>query len=387
MSAAVTIENIDVIFGKHSKKAIGMLDEGKTRDEIHKQTGAVVGVAEANLTVNQGDICVLMGLSGSGKSSLLRCVNGLNKISRGRLLISDGEQAIDIASCDDRTLKDVRMNQVSMVFQQFGLLPWRTVRDNVGFGLEVKGEDPEKIKQRVDEKLELVHLQEWADKFVHELSGGMQQRVGLARALATDADILLMDEPFSALDPLIRTHLQDELLELQRRLKKTIIFVSHDLDEAVKLGNHIVIMDAAKIVQQGTAAEIVFNPANDYVQQFVSNMNPLQVLYAKALMTPIKELNVNDGKLLIEQQGIAVHLNEAGVPVDVVMGDQNLPMIDVNEITQDSPQDILLTANYETNMRKLIAARKYVSKPILVLEGSICVGLVGEQELYSGLLR
>lgn len=387
MTVAVKFEKIDVIFGPNPKQALKMLDQGSDRNTILKETNSVLGVAGAELSVNQGDICVLMGLSGSGKSSLLRCVNGLNKISRGKLIIDNGGQQTDIASCDEGTLKDVRMNQVSMVFQQFGLFPWRTVRDNVGFGLEIKGESPEKIKQKVDEKLKLVHLQEWADKFVHELSGGMQQRVGLARALTTDADILLMDEPFSALDPLIRTHLQDELLELQRNLKKTIIFVSHDLDEAVKLGSHIVIMDGGRIVQQGNAADIVFNPANDYVRQFVSNMNPLQVLYAKALMTPIEQLRVEGGQLLLEDDGIVVTLADGGAPVDAVMDGQNLAMVSVDDISTDSPKELMLTADWETNMRKLVAARQQASKPILIIKEGICIGVVGEQELYAGMLR
>ncbi|MGH1543855.1 MAG: choline ABC transporter ATP-binding protein [Arenicella sp.] len=386
MSIAVKFENVDVVFGPNPETAIQMLDNAGTRESILKETNSVIGVADANLTVKKGEICVLMGLSGSGKSSLLRCVNGLNKITRGKLLINHDNQQTDIASCDAATLKDMRINKVAMVFQQFGLLPWRTVRDNVGFGLEIKGMPADKIRQMVDEKLQLVHLEEWAEKHVSELSGGMQQRVGLARALCTDADILLMDEPFSALDPLIRDHLQEELLELQSRLKKTIIFVSHDLDEAVKLGNHIVIMDGGRIVQQGSAADIVFKPENDYVRQFVANMNPLQVLYAEAMMTPLAELDLKNGRLQLDD-GYVVELDDAGAPVKASHHTDSIELLNITDLLDSSAKDAVLMADYETNMRELIVARRQLPRPILIVRQGELVGLIGEQEVYAGLLR
>lgn len=202
----VDFENVDIIFGKEPQQALALLDQGATRDEILAQTNNVVGVAGASLAIEEGEICVLMGLSGSGKSTLLRAANGLNKVTRGKVLVRDETGLVDVASCDAATLRRLRMNRVAMVFQQFGLLPWRTVAENVGFGLELRGMDRKAREAIVAEKLELVSLSQWKDKFAHELSGGMQQRVGLARAFATDADILLMDEPFSALDPLIRDH-------------------------------------------------------------------------------------------------------------------------------------------------------------------------------------
>src|SRR5262245_16780514 len=204
-----------------------------------------------------------MGLSGSGKSTILRAINGLNKVARGEVLIDHGGRTIDVARCSDAELRMLRTSRIAMVFQQFALLPWRTVRENVGFGLELRGMKPADITRVVDEKLALVGLTKWAGKFGHELSGGMQQRAGLARGFATDADILLMDEPFSALDPLIRDKLQDELLALQSELKKTIIFVSHDLDEALKIGNRIAILEGGRIVQCGTAEDILLRPADD----------------------------------------------------------------------------------------------------------------------------
>jgi len=228
-----------------------------------------------------------MGLSGSGKSTLLRAVNGLNPVVRGGVTVFDGDWQCDVGSAPESELRRLRRECVSMVFQQFGLLPWRTVRDNIGLGLELGGMDKAARRKKVDEQLELVGLADRATALVGELSGGMQQRVGLARAFVTDAPILLMDEPFSALDPLIRTRLQDELLDLQKRLNRTIIFVSHDLDEAFKIGNRIAIMEGGRIVQSGTPQEIYSSPANGYVADFVAHMNPLGVLCARDVMEPL----------------------------------------------------------------------------------------------------
>src|SRR5580700_9573204 len=256
MNSAVEFKDVDILFSqagrdgrKNLREALAALDGGATRTDIQNKYGVIVGVAGANLSVASGEISVLMGLSGSGKSTLLRAANGLNPVTRGHVLIRDGERSIDVATCDTTQMRQLRRECVAMVFQQFGLLPWRTVRENVGFGLELRGESHARRDSIVTEKLELVGLSQWGNRYVSELSGGMQQRVGLARAFATDADILLMDEPFSALDPLIRDKLQDELLLLQKDLKKTIIFVSHDLDEALKIGNRIAILEGGRIVQ------------------------------------------------------------------------------------------------------------------------------------------
>jgi glycine betaine/proline transport system ATP-binding protein len=290
MSVAVDFKNVDIIFGANPKQALAMADAGASRSDILAKTGAVLGAAGANLTVNEGEISVLMGLSGSGKSTLLRAVNGLNKVSRGAVMVKDAERMVDVVSCDPDTLRHIRQKQVAMVFQQFALLPWRTVRENAGFGLELAGVPDKERQERVDRQLQLVGLDQWANKYVHELSGGMQQRVGLARAFATDAPILLMDEPFSALDPLIRTKLQDELLQLQKSIKKTIVFVSHDLEEALKIGNRITIMEGGRIVQSGAPEDIVLRPANDYVREFIANVNPLSVLTAWNVMRSLHEL-------------------------------------------------------------------------------------------------
>jgi len=294
MSTAIAFRNVDIIFGDKTDEALKLAHAGVDRSKILAKTGAVLGATGANLEVNEGEISVLMGLSGSGKSTLLRAVNGLNKVTGGEVLVKDGARMVDVASCDEATLRHIRQSQVAMVFQQFALLPWRTVRENAGFGLELAGMPDAERNAKVDRQLELVGLKQWANKYVHELSGGMQQRVGLARAFATEAPILLMDEPFSALDPLIRTKLQDELLQLQKQIKKTILFVSHDLEEALKIGNRITIMEGGRIVQSGSPEDIVLKPANDYVRDFIANVNPLSVLTAWNVMRPLHELERGD---------------------------------------------------------------------------------------------
>jgi len=284
--SAVIFDNVSIVFGENPDVALPLMDAGQDRTEIQQETGQVLGVHNCSLTVDEGEILVLMGLSGSGKSTLLRAVNGLNPVVRGHVEVSTDQGMENVTAADPKTLRSIRQHNVAMVFQQFGLLPWRTVRENVGLGLELAGVDLDERNSRVETQLELVGLADWADRKVGDLSGGMQQRVGLARAFVTNAPILLMDEPFSALDPLIRAHLQDELLDLQQKLKRTIIFVSHDLDEAFKIGNRIAIMEGGRIVQCGTPQEIFTAPATDYVAEFVAHMNPLGVLCARDVMEP-----------------------------------------------------------------------------------------------------
>ena len=283
----IALQDVSILFGDKADAGLALADQGATRAEIQSKTGHVLGVHNCSLHIEEGEILVLMGLSGSGKSTLIRAINGLNKISRGRVLVRDGDKAIDVGSADQATLRRLRTQHVSMVFQQFGLLPWRTVEDNVALGLEISGMSKAQRLEKAREQLALVGLQDWAKRNVGELCGGMQQRVGLARALTTGAPILLMDEPFSALDPLIRARLQDELLDLQARLKKTIVFVSHDLDEAMKIGNRIAIMEGGHIIQCGTPSEILLQPANPYVCDFIAHMNPLGVLQARDIMSAL----------------------------------------------------------------------------------------------------
>ena len=283
---AVRFNRVSIVFGEAPETALPLMDAGQSRAEIQQETGQILGVHDCDLSVAPGEILVLMGLSGSGKSTLLRAVNGLNPVVRGHVEVFDENGMVDVTHADARTLRRLRQHHIAMVFQQFGLLPWRTVAQNVGLGLEFAGLPRTERAERVERQLSLVGLSDWADRRVAELSGGMQQRVGLARAFATDAPILLMDEPFSALDPLIRTHLQDELIDLQKKLGRTIIFVSHDLDEAFKLGDRIAILEGGRIVQCGTPQEIFTDPATDYVADFVAHMNPLGVLCARDVMEP-----------------------------------------------------------------------------------------------------
>ena len=387
---AVEFRDVDIIFGKKPAAALALLDEGKSREEILEQTGNVLGVAGASIAIEEGEICVLMGLSGSGKSTLLRAVNGLNPVTRGAVLVDDGEGVIDIAACDRAALRRLRMGRIAMVFQQFALLPWRTVRENVGLGLELGGLTRAERNRVVDEKLELVGLDRWHDKYAHELSGGMQQRVGLARALATDADILLMDEPFSALDPLIREHLQDELLELQRRLKKTIVFVSHDLDEALKLGTHIAIMEGGRIVQFGEPESIVLRPANDYVKEFVAHMNPLNVLRGGSLMTPVEELICQGDAVLLDRAGrFRLTLDRAGAPVAVTLDGEPGRLVSYQAgVTSAADCDAaIITAPIEMSMRAAIELRQASGHPVALVADGKLVGVCGDEEIYRGILR
>jgi glycine betaine/proline transport system ATP-binding protein len=391
---AIVFDKVDVIFGPKPEAALALLDRGEGRDRIFEQTGNLVAVHDASLDVGEGEICVLMGLSGSGKSSLLRCINGLNKVTRGRVLVQDGGSVIDLASCDRETLRRLQRNRISMVFQQFALMPWRTVRENVGFGLEIRGMAKAERERAVDQKLALVRLDKWADKHPHELSGGMQQRVGLARAFATDADILLMDEPFSALDPLIREHLQDELLELQRSLKKTIVFVSHDLDEALKIGTRIAIMEAGRVIQYGPPEEIVTNPKNDYVRQFVASMNPLNVLTAGTLLRALAEMARDPADASVLQLDRAgrcrCRLNNAGRPMGLTIEGQPGQFIaHTDDLDPASlPANAMVTASAGTPMRVAILVRQQTKRPLVILgEDGELLGCVGEHEIYRGMLK
>jgi glycine betaine/proline transport system ATP-binding protein len=389
---AVEFQNIDIIFGKEQAKALKMVDAGSTRDQILAETGAVLGAAGVSLGVERGEICVLMGLSGSGKSTIMRAVNRLNVVARGAVLVEHAGKTVDVVSCDEATLRDLRMHTVSMVFQQFALLPWRTVRENVGFGLELRGVGAAERKRIVDEKLALVGLSKWADKHAHELSGGMQQRVGLARAFATDAEILLMDEPFSALDPLIRDKLQDELLDLQAKLRKTILFVSHDLDEALKLGNKIAILEGGRIVQCGTGEDILLRPATDYVAEFVKHMNPLNVLRGTSVMTPAASLVREEGAVLVDRGGrirVAVDADDRPIAVSLDGRAGTIAHCDQDgSVTDDIRAAEVLIAPVDLSLKSAIMLKQETAHPILLVDqlGRLA-GLCGDEEIYRGLLR
>ncbi|MGE4518165.1 MAG: glycine betaine/L-proline ABC transporter ATP-binding protein [Desulfobacteraceae bacterium] len=280
----IQIKDVYKIFGPNPKKAIKLLKDGMTKDELLDKTKHAVGVGGVSFDVKEGEILVVMGLSGSGKSTLVRCINRLIEPSDGHIMI-DG---VDIGKLDDAELRKMRQEKFGMVFQHFALFPHRTVAQNAEYGLEIKGVNPEERRKRAIEVLEQVGLKGHEDSYPSQLSGGMQQRVGLARALALNPDILLMDEAFSALDPLIRSDMQDELLDLQDKVQKTIVFISHDLDEALKLGDRIVLMKDGKVVQIGTPEDILMNPASRYVEKFVEDVNITKVLTAQHVMNKVR---------------------------------------------------------------------------------------------------
>jgi glycine betaine/proline transport system ATP-binding protein len=292
MANFIELKNVTKIFGTRKAQALQLLQRGIGKEEILKQTGATVGVNQVSLTVKQGELFVLMGLSGSGKSTLLRCLNRLVEPTSGLIRIDD----TDILSLSKKDLLRFRQTKMAMVFQHFALLPHRTVVENVAFGLELQNVSKADRLRIAREKLSLVGLEEWADYYPEDLSGGMQQRVGLARALANDPDILLMDEAFSALDPLIREDMQTELLQLQHRLHKTVVFITHDLNEALRLGDRIALMKDGQIIQCGTPDDIVSNPANEYVARFVRGVDLTKVLVAADVMKrPSPLLRLKDG--------------------------------------------------------------------------------------------
>ena len=386
MTVALEFRNVDILFGARGSSAqaaaLKALDAGRSRREIAAELKVVVGVAGANLIVRQGEISVLMGLSGSGKSTLLRAANGLNKVTRGEVLVRDGHEVIDVARCDPARLRRVRRSRVAMVFQQFGLLPWRTVGDNVGLGLELRGVAAGERRKIVDRQLQLVGLEQWADRYVHELSGGMQQRVGLARAFATDADILLMDEPFSALDPLIRAKLQDELLALQAQVKKTIVFVSHDLDEALKLGDQVTIMESGRIVQTGEAEDIVLRPSTDYVAEFVRHMNPLNVLCAHHVMRPIDELAVlAEGVWLDRVCGLTLRLQADRRFHSAEIDGRDCPVAAL------ARAGALSTAALGAPLQALMALMADSGRPVLLTEDGRVRGVCAPDDVIRALAR
>lgn len=282
----IVVEEVYKVFGPTPDQAIRMLKEGHSKSEILEKTKNTIGVAGANFSVKEGEILVIMGLSGSGKSTLVRCLNRLIEPTSGKVIVDD----IDITGLDAEALRRFRLDHLSMVFQNFALFPHRTVIDNVAYGLEIQNVDPGKRRERAMGAIEQVGLKGNEDSYPSQLSGGMQQRVGLARALALDADIMLMDEAFSALDPLIRSDMQDELLQLQEKVQKTIVFISHDLDEALKIGDRIILMKDGYIVQSGTAEEILTHPADEYVAKFVQDVDMAKVISAESVMLKPKEM-------------------------------------------------------------------------------------------------
>ena len=283
----IEIKNVYKIFGDQPSKVLPMVQEGATKEEVLEKTGHTVGLDNVSLSIEEGETFVCMGLSGSGKSTLIRHINRLIDPTSGEVSV-DGT---NVMSLDKKDLIEFRRHKMSMVFQRFGLFPHKTVIQNVGYGLEIQGKNESEINKTSMEKIEAVGLNGFENQYPNQLSGGMQQRVGLARALATNTNIMLMDEAFSALDPLIRSEMQKQLLALQSELKKTILFITHDLDESLRLGDHIGILNAGKLVQVGTPSDIIMKPADDYVAAFVKDVNRAKVIKAKIIMIPANKFN------------------------------------------------------------------------------------------------
>ncbi len=292
----IEINNVYKIFGSNPKKILPMVKEGSSKEEILDKTKHTVGLNNVSLKIQEGETFVCMGLSGSGKSTLIRHLNRLIDPTDGEILI----EGTNVMSLSNEKLIDFRRHKMSMVFQRFGLFPHKTVIQNVGYGLEMQGLSEDKINKTSMEKIEAVGLNGFENQYPNQLSGGMQQRVGLARALATNTDIMLMDEAFSALDPLIRSDMQKQLIDLQSELKKTIVFITHDLDESLRLGDHIGILNDGKLVQVGTPVDIIMNPADDYVEAFVKDVNRTKVIKAKVIMKPVDKSNDVDKNNLVK---------------------------------------------------------------------------------------
>ena len=319
----IEINNVYKIFGNNPNSVLPMVKDGATKEQVLEETGHTVGLDNVSLKIEEGETFVCMGLSGSGKSTLIRHLNRLIDPTDGEILI----EGTNVMSLNTESLIDFRRHKMSMVFQRFGLFPHKTVLQNVGYGLEMQGIDENKRNSVAMDKIQAVGLNGFENQFPAQLSGGMQQRVGLARALATDTDIMLMDEAFSALDPLIRSDMQKQLLDLQAELKKTIVFITHDLDESLRLGDHIGILNAGKLVQVGTPVEIIMNPADDYVEAFVKDVNRAKVIKAKIIMIPVAQANGIDKTNLVkvnEDQFIEEFLPQ------IVCSDSNCEVVDKN---------------------------------------------------------
>lgn len=383
------MNNLTKVFGKRKKEALTLLEEGMSKQEILNETGCTVAVNKANFSVEEGEFFVIMGLSGSGKSTLIRLINRLIEPTEGHIYI----EGKDISNLDKKDLRQVRREKLSMVFQSFALFPHRTILENAEYGLEIQKVDKDIRRKKAKEALEIVGLGEYLHQYPEQLSGGMQQRVGLARALTNDPEVLLMDEAFSALDPLIRKDMQDELIELQAKMKKTIIFITHDLDEALRLGDRIALMRDGSIVQIGTPEEILVNPANQYVEKFVEDVDRSKVLTAKHVMKRPETVNIerHGPRVALERmraEGISSILvvdsnrNLKGyVTADDILAAKNkenrnlsdILKTDIKKVDKDTPMNEIFNMIYDTPI------------PIAVVEEERLVGILVRGAIIAGL--
>lgn len=393
----ITIENVTKVFGKKTSQALELLKQQKSKQEILKETGVTVGVNDVSFTVEEGEIFVIMGLSGSGKSTLVRMFNRLIDPTKGNIYI-DGE---NLSTMDKKALRQVRREKLSMVFQNFGLFPHRTILENTEYGLEIQGMEKAERQQKAQKALDNAGLGDYKDQYPSQLSGGMQQRVGLARALANDPEILLMDEAFSALDPLIRREMQDELIELQSNVKKTIIFITHDLNEALRIGDKIALMKDGSIVQIGSPEEILTNPANDYVEKFVEDVDRSKVLTAENIMQRPETLNIkNHGPRFALEQ-----MRKEGISSMLVVDSQRtllgyITAEDASDARKNNIQTIesilkvdIPTVTRTTSMNDIFSVIHDSTTPVAVVDegklvgiivrGAVIAALAGESEVIE----
>ncbi|MDD4570068.1 MAG: glycine betaine/L-proline ABC transporter ATP-binding protein [Tepidanaerobacteraceae bacterium] len=391
MSKKIEVKNLVKIFGSKPKLALKRLKDGWSKDKILNTTGQTVGVNNASFSVDDGEFFVIMGLSGSGKSTLIRCLNLLNMPTSGEVIV-DGE---DIVKFDKKQLREFRQKKVAMVFQNFGLFTHRTLLGNVEYGLEIRNIDKDKRQQIALETLESVGLKGWEYKKPTELSGGMQQRVGLARALANDPDILLMDEPFSALDPLIRRDMQVELLEIQSKLKKTIVFITHDINEAFKLGDRVAVMKDGKIVQQGNPEDILNNPSDEYIEDFVKSIDRTKVIQAKNIMRkPNALVSMKDGVRVAIKEMQANDISSVFVVGEKMKLEGIVTIDDCVEAVknkQSSLKDLLRHDYYKTSEDEYIEhllenATKSRYPIVVVNDDNRLLGIIVRTSILSGLL-
>ncbi|GAA0078434.1 glycine betaine/L-proline ABC transporter ATP-binding protein [Clostridium sp. CTA-5] len=384
------VKDLYKIFGKNPKKVIPMLEKGISKNDIHNKTGNSVGVNNVNFKVNKGEFFVVMGLSGSGKSTLIRCLNRLIEPTSGQVLI-DGK---DILKCNEEELLKVRRKEIAMVFQNFALFPHKTILDNVAYGLEIQGVNSKTRKEKAYECLELVGLKGYEESMPDQLSGGMKQRVGLARALATEPEILLMDEAFSALDPLIRKEMQEEMLQLQAKMQKTIIFITHDLDEALRLGDRIAIMKDGIVEQIGSSEDILTNPASDYVRKFVQDVDRTKVITSSTIMEMAKAIRIEkDGP----KAAVRIMKDEGISSIYVINKERKLKGIvnidDALELSKKNIktiEDIVIKdvpkASPDEAISDLLSVAKDTKYPIAVIdENDILMGIIKRSTIIAGI--
>lgn len=388
----IKVEGLTKIFGNNTEKALALLEQGRSKDEILKETGQAVGIKDLSFEVKEGEIFVVMGLSGSGKSTLIRCLNRLIDPSKGEIYI-DG---VEITALNEQALREFRRNKQAMVFQQFALFPHRTILENSAFGLEIQKLNKTDRLEMARQSLKVVGLEGWEDRYPEQLSGGMQQRVGLARALAVNPDILLMDEPFSALDPLIRREMQDELLDLQKKMKKTIIFITHDLDEALKLGDRVALMKDGEIVQLDIPEVILTAPATEYVAKFVEDVDLSKVLTAESVMknpeavafseedpgSVLEKLkNMNIPSIFVknhEEQFLGYILSEDAA-IALERGEKALEGIIRTDYTAVLP---------DTTLNKIFELSAHATIPLVVIgEDHELRGVISDKALLAGLVK